>query len=82
MKSQVKKTVLDNQEMLISIDNQKTATVIFFHMYCYILLVLAKLYLNLQVIQECLMKVESYVWALTLMIHINKIKSSVLYKKS
>ena len=43
MKSQVEKSVLDNLETLISIDNQKTATVIFFHMYPYIPLVLAKL---------------------------------------
>ena len=43
MKSQVEKSVLDNLETLISIDSPKTATVIYFHMYPYIPLVLAKL---------------------------------------
>ena len=42
-KSQVEKSVLDNLENLISIDNKKTAMVIFFNMYPYIPLVLAKL---------------------------------------
>ena len=48
----VEKSLLDNQETLISIDNQKTATVIFFHMYPYIPLVLAKLENSKSVLDE------------------------------
>ena len=42
-KGQVEKSVLDDIDALIGIDSKKTATVIFFHMYPFINLVLAKL---------------------------------------
>lgn len=42
-KSQVEKSVLDDMECLISIDLKKSVQLIFFHMYPYVPLVLAKL---------------------------------------
>ena len=53
-KGQVEKSVLDDIDALIKIDTKKTATVIFFHMYPFINLILAKLESNKSILYEFL----------------------------